>query len=79
MTETKTLPVHKIRNGNVRVAIWRNESGFFSVTHDRSFRKNDEWHRSTSYGRDDLPKLALALNNAYEWIFPQPSPKPTQA
>lgn len=66
---TINKPVHSIRYGNVRVAIWRNESGFHNVTLERSYRKDEQWKSSDSFGRDDLPKLTAAVEEAYRWIF----------
>ena len=69
MTQTKTKPVHSIRYGNIRAAIWRNDKGFHNVTFERSYMKDEEWKTSDSFGRDDLPKLSKAADEAYAWIF----------
>jgi len=66
---TSNKPVHSIRYGNVRVAIWQNEKGFCNVTMERSYKKPEGWERANSFGRDDLPKLQNALEEAYRWIF----------
>ncbi|MDF1816953.1 MAG: hypothetical protein P1V20_32430 [Verrucomicrobiales bacterium] len=74
MTETtNNKPAHSIRVGNVRVAIWKSENGYYNSTVERSYKKADEWANSISFGRDDLPKLRQALEDAYRWIFEQGS------
>lgn len=63
-------PVHQIRVGNIKAAIWKNDSGSHSVTTERVYTDDDgAWHSSASYGRDDIPKLIKALADAYDWIF----------
>lgn len=66
---TSNKPVHSIRYGNVRAAIWQNDKGFHNVTLERSYRKGEQWKSTDSFGRDDLPKLTKAVDEAYGWIF----------
>ena len=68
----KTKPVNEIRIGSIRAAIWKNKTGEsirHNVTFSRSYKDGDEWKTSDSFGRDDLPKLILAAQKAYEWQF----------
>ena len=47
----KAKPVHQVRLGNIKAAVWRNEteSGTqFNVTFERLFKKGDEWQSSDS-------------------------------
>jgi hypothetical protein len=56
--ETKNRPVHEIRLGRIRAAIWRNdtENGTrHNVSLSRLYKDGDEWRDSTSFGREDLP------------------------
>ena len=65
-------PVHEIRLGAVKAAIWANEtdSGVrHNVTVARLYREDDEWKTTTSFGRDDLPLLAKVADQAHTWIF----------
>jgi hypothetical protein len=71
-------PVHIIRYGAVRAAIWRNvvENGnasrpMYNVTFTRSYKDGDAWKDSTSFGLDDLLELAKAANEAHTWIWAQ--------
>ena len=55
-------PVHEIRMGRIRAAIWENETQNgtrHNVTLSRLYKDDDdEWKDSTSFGRDDLPLVA---------------------
>lgn len=68
-TENKG-PIHSIRFGNTKAAIWLNENGTYGVTFERIYKDSrGNWRSSTSFGRDDLPKLVKVSEAAYEWIF----------
>ncbi len=73
-TNTKK-PVHEIRLGRVRAAIWENDTkngSMHNVTLTRLYKDdNDNWADSTSFGRDDLPLLAKVSDQAHTWIFTQ--------
>ncbi len=48
---TKAKPVHQVRLGNIKAAIWKNESESgtqLNVTFERLFKKGDEWQSSDS-------------------------------
>jgi hypothetical protein len=69
---TNQKPIHEIRLGTVKAAIWRDQAGEstrHNVTFTRLYKDGDKWKSSDSFGRDDLPKLALVTQKAYEWIF----------
>ncbi len=76
MARTKTKqPVHEVRMGRVRAAIWENDTkngSMHNVTLSRLYKDdNDDWQDSTSFGRDDLPLLAKVADQAHSWIFSQ--------
>ena len=63
-------PVHSIRFGNTKAAIWLNKNGSYGVTFERIYKDAEgNWKSSASFGRDDLPKLVKVSQAAYEWIF----------
>ena len=66
-------PVHEVRMGRVRAAVWENETkngSMHNVTLSRLYKDdNDKWADSTSFGRDDLPLLAKVADQAHSWIF----------
>lgn len=76
--EVKNRPVHEIRFGRIRAAIWQNETDNglrHNVTITRLYKDGDEWKDSTSFGRDDLPLVAKVCDQAHSWIFEHGSEK----
>ena len=72
--EAKNRPVHEIRFGRIRAAIWQNETENgprHNVTITRLYKDGDDWKDSTSFGRDDLPLVAKVCDQAHTWIFAQ--------
>lgn len=67
----KNKPIHEIRFGAVKAAIWenQNEKGTrYSVSVSRIYKEGDEWKRTESFGRDDLLVLAKVADLAHTWI-----------
>jgi len=81
MTE-KTQPEKKFRAGAVCATIWRNEfldnktgeaSFYRTVTLQRGYKdKEDNWQNTGSLRLNDLPRAALVLQKAYEYIVISP-------
>ena len=72
---SKKRPVHELRLGRIRAAVWENstQNGTrHNVTVSRLYKDGDDWRDSTSFGRDDLPLLAKVADLAHSWIFEQP-------
>ena len=70
-------PVHKLRIGLIKAAIWANvtrEGMIFNVTFERSYHDGEAWRSSNSFGRDDLLKLAKVADEAHSWITRQLAP-----
>jgi hypothetical protein len=70
--QTKSGPVHEVRIGAVKAAIWRNETSAgarHNVTICRLYKDGDEWKQTDSFGRDDLPLVAKVVDQAHSWIF----------
>ena len=68
-TDTKTRPVHELRMGRIRAAIWANETQNgtrHNVTVSRIYKDGDVWKDSTSFGRDDLPLVAFRQRESVE-------------
>jgi hypothetical protein len=73
-TATKPRPIHEIRLGRIRAAIWENETEIgtrHNVTVSRLYKDGDQWNDSASFGRDDLPLVGKVLDQAHSWIFDQ--------
>ncbi len=69
---SKQGPVHELRLGRIRAAIWENETQngvLHNVTVSRLYKDGDEWKDSSSFGRDDLPLVGKVLDRAHTWIF----------
>jgi hypothetical protein len=71
---TKKRPVHDVRIGSVKAAIWRNEGSngpWHTVTFEHLYKDGDEWKSSGSFGRDELLVLAKVADRAHTWISDQ--------
>ncbi len=71
-------PVHEVRLGRVRAAVWENEGAkgvMHSVTFSRLYKDDPtgQWADSTSFGRDDLLLLAKVADCAHTWVSEQPA------
>lgn len=67
-------PVHEVRLGRIKAAIWENETQngtLHNVTLSRLYKDGDQWKDSTSFGRDDLPLVAKVADLCHIWIFQQ--------
>ena len=75
---TQLRPVHEIRLGTIRAAIWENRNSskdvWFAVTVSRLYRDGDRWKNTSSFGRDDLPIVAKIMDMAYAWIYDHQTP-----
>lgn len=61
-------PVHEVRVGSVKAAIWENptDNGVrHNVTFERLYKSDDEWKQTQSFGRDDLLVLAKVADQAH--------------
>ena len=72
--KTGNKPVHEVRLGRIRAAIWENQTESNGTRHNVVFSrlyKDDEnqWRDSTSFGRDDLLLVAKVANQVHTWIF----------
>jgi hypothetical protein len=70
----KSAPVQEIRRGLIVVRVWRKRTrqGLrHTVSAMRLFRDGDNWKESTRFGRNDIPLLRLALDEAHTWIYQQ--------
>ena len=72
--DAKQKPVHEIRLGRIKAAIWANETDNgtrHNVTITRLYKDGDEWKTSTSFGREELPLVAKIADMAHTWIYQQ--------
>lgn len=70
-------PVHELRLGRIRAAVWLNETENgprYNVQITRLYKdKNDKWQDSASFGREDLPLVAKVADQAMVWIYENPA------
>lgn len=72
VNHSKTTPVHVVRMGRIKAAIWENESQqglHYNVKVSRIYKDGEQWRETSSFGRDDLPLLAKVVDQAHSWIF----------
>ena len=65
-------PIHEIRMGRIKAAIWQNETDNgirYNVTVGRLYKDGSDWKQTESFGRDDLPVLAKVADQAHTFIF----------
>jgi len=80
--ENPTRPVHEIRFGRIKAAIWENQTengARHNVTFQRLWKDGDEWRSSDSFGRDDLPLVMKVADLAHSWIYQQGQESATRA
>jgi hypothetical protein len=68
----KQKPIHEIRIGAIKAAIWENTHENVTrhnITVNRLYKDSEEWKSSESFGRDDLPLLCKVADQAHTWIF----------
>ena len=71
-SSTAKRPVHEIRLGRIKAAIWENSTNDgvrHNVSLSRLYKDGSTWKDSTSFGRDDLPLVAKVADIAHLWIF----------
>ena len=70
----KQKPIHEVRLGSIKAAVWRNETEAgvrYNVTFSRLYKDGDNWQSTDSFGRDDLLLLGKVADHAHSWIFAQ--------
>lgn len=72
MAESSNKPVHEIRLGRIKAAIWANDTEHgarYGVAICRLYKDGDQWKETTSFGRDDLLVVAKIADTANTWIY----------
>ena len=72
--KNKIKPVHEVRLGYIKAAVWKNdtEAGVrYNVTFSRLYKDGDQWGSTESFGRDDLLVLAKVADQTHSWICAQ--------
>src|SRR5271165_5758459 len=74
MKTQKQKPIHEVRLGHIKAAVWRNETEAgvrYNVTFSRIYKDGDTWNSTDSFGRDDCLLLAKVGDQTHSWIFAQ--------
>ncbi len=69
---TTKRPVHEVRLGRIKAAIWENETQQgtrHNVSITRIYKDGTAWKDSNSFGRDDLPLVTKIADMAHTWIY----------
>jgi len=72
--KTNARPIHEVRLGSIKAAVWRNETEVgvrYNATFSRLYKDGDQWKSTESFGRDDLLLLAKVADNTHSWICSQ--------
>jgi hypothetical protein len=67
-------PVKSFRLRGVTASVFENKtedgkSSFFKIAIQRTYKDGDEFKTTTSFGRDDLPIVALLSKRAWEFVL----------
>ena len=74
--QNDSKPIKDFRAGNIQASVWRNEVQKdgqtvvrYQVKIQKQFRKDDGNYQETNYYfRDDIPRLILVAQKAFEYI-----------
>ena len=70
-TEAKDKPIHEIRLGRIKAAIWPNQTEN-GVRHNtiisRLYKDESGWNSTHSFYRDDLLLMGKVADLAHTWI-----------
>lgn len=77
MADKKNKPVFSIKTGGVSASVWKNiakkdgkEYEFATISLVRSYKDKDgEWQTSSNFNLNDLPKVALVVNQVYQRLM----------
>ncbi len=77
---SENQPEKKFRSGAICATVWNNQTEkdgkvieYRTVSFDRNYQdKNNEWQTTNSLRVNDLPRAALVLQKAYEYIALKP-------
>jgi hypothetical protein len=85
--ETKNVPEKKFSTGVITATVWQNQGksrtgeivGYRTVSLQRRYKdKNGVWQTANSFRVNDLPKAALVIQKAYEYLVLREK-EPTEA
>jgi hypothetical protein len=67
----ENAPIHTIRHRSIKASIWKNQTtkgSMYDVRVTRSYKVDDVWHDTSSFGFDDLLIVAKMMYDAHSFI-----------
>ncbi len=75
----KNTPEKRIKAGAVSATVWKNQAkttnsefgdgSYYTVAIDRRYKDKDgKWQSTTSFRLNDLPRVSLVMQKAYEYL-----------
>jgi hypothetical protein len=72
MTTTTKKPEKTFRFAHIEVSVWKQQTSngeiFLNANVSRSFKKGEEWRRTSSFGTRDIPVLIMQLKEALAFM-----------
>jgi len=66
-------PAATLRDGGLKATVWKNTTNegktYYSVNITKSYKQDEEWKETTSFGADDVLKVANLAQRAYNAIL----------
>ena len=65
-------PVHEVRLGRVKAAVWANQSEnglWYSVRVGRLYKDAEQWKTADSFHREDLPLVMKVADRVHTWLY----------
>jgi hypothetical protein len=72
LMKNKSKPIHEVRLGFIKAAVWRNETEAgvrYNATFTRLYKDGDQWGSTESFGRDDLLLLAKVADQTHSFVI----------
>jgi hypothetical protein len=66
---SRNRPVYTQKNNGIEVAVWKQaheEKSFYSISANRSYRKDGHWHTTSSFNLKDRDILMEMLKHAFD-------------
>ncbi len=70
MSENTNRPVHEVRIGRIKAAVFENgENAPSKVTFAALYKDGDEWKSTRSFTREDLPLIAKVADQVHTYLY----------
>lgn len=65
-------PIHEIRVGRIKAALWANQADNgprHTLSLCRLYKSDEGWRSSDSFSREDIPLVIKVLVRAHDWMY----------